>query len=191
MDFLTWMFLESRPLLGGCLAVVLFVLLVYWRRTLKPKPFLVGLALAVVLLVVQALVVTQREHADRIMRSIERDVLASRTEAIAAALSDRFQIPEKNWDRERFIERVKDYMQTIDVRTLNRRKLQIEKSETDAFEISVSYLAEISGRDYAGPVLSRWKIYFVHEDGHWRILRIEPTSLGQTTIHGWDGVPRP
>jgi hypothetical protein len=191
MDSLIWLFFESTLALTGCLALLLFVLLVHWRRTLKPRPLLIGLALAVVLLLIQALVVTRREHADRTMKAIERDVLVSRTDAIAAALSTRFHIAETNWDREKFIDRVRQYMQSIDVRTLNRRMLEIKESEADTFQIIISYLADIRATDYAGPVLSRWKIVFVREGGRWKIQRIEPTQLGRAVIHGWKGLPRP
>ena len=191
LDLMNWLLFESTPALGGCLAILLFVLLVHWRRTLQPRPLLIGLTLAIALLTVQAVVVTRQEHADRIMNAIERDVLVSRTDAITAALSDRFRITETDWDRHDFLDRVRQYLQAIDVRTLDRRMLEIETSEADTFQITVSYLADISGRDYAGAVLSRWKIDFVHTSNGWRILSIEPTQLNRAVIHGWKGLPGP
>lgn len=191
MDFLIWLLFESTLALGGCLAVLLFVLLVRWRRTLKPRPLLIGLALSVVLLLVQALVVTRREHADRIMRAIEQDVVASRPDAIAAALSERFYISETGWDRERFLDRVRQYLEAVDVRTLTRRKLAVETSEAGRFQIYISYLADISTRDLDTPVLSRWRIEFVDEAGQWRILTIQPSSIERRPIGGWKGLPKP
>jgi hypothetical protein len=191
VDFLVRLLFESTLMLGGCLAVILFVLLVYWRRTLKPRPLLIALALTVILLIVQAAVVTRWEHADRILQRIEAGVLASQPEAIAAALSGRFHIAETNWDDEEFLDRVRRYMQAVDVRTLTRRALEIEESNADRFQIYVSYWADISTRDFAGGLLSRWRIVFVVEEHGWRIISIEPTELGRVTIGGWRGLPKP
>lgn len=191
MNFLVWLLFESTPALAGCLAVVLFVLLVHWRRTLKPRPFLIGLAVAVVLLVVQALVVTRREHADRILGRIETDIVASRMEALATALAPGFYIPETDWDRARFLDRVQQYMERVDVRTLIRRQLEVEAGEADRFQIEVSYLADVSAANYAGAVFSRWRITFVEVGDQWQILTVEPISLNQHSVHGWDDLPAP
>lgn len=191
MDSLIWLLFESTPALGGCLSVLLFVLLVHWRRTLKPRAFLIGLALAVVLLVAQALVVTRREHADRIMERVELDVVASRPDAIAAALSDQFRIAEPEMDSDRFLDLVRRWMRQVDVHSLTRRALDITASEGDTFQISISYLGDISARDYAGAVLSRWTIVFAREDDAWRILSVEPTMINRHSVDGWKGLRPP
>ena len=191
MDTLVWLLFESPPALGAVLALALFVLLAYWRRTLRPRPFLIGLAAAALLLVVQALVVTRREHADRIMDAIERDVVGSRPDRLGAFLSGRFYIEETGWDKSRFLERVRDYMAHAAVRTLARRKLEVEQSGPDRFQIYISYLADISTREFDSPVLSRWRIGFVREAGGWRIATIIPISIDQRPTGGWKGVPRP
>lgn len=191
MASLKWFFFESTLALGGCLAVVLFLLLVHWRRTLKPRALLIGLALTIILLIVQAAVVTRREHADRIMKQIEIDLVASRPDALAAALSDRFHIAETNWDRAQFTDVVKRYLSWIDIVTLTRRALEVESSEQDRFETYVSYLADVSTADFRYVGLSRWLIEFVREDDDWRIQSIMPVSIDRTPTGGWKGVPRP
>ncbi len=190
VDFLVRLLFESTLMLGGCLAVMLFVLLVHWRRSSKPRLLLIGLALSVVLLLVQALVVTRREHADRIMKWIETDMVASRTDAIAAALSDRFRIADPEMDGDRFLELVRGYMAWVDVRSLTRRKLEIETSEADTFQAHLSYWGEISARNYVGPVQSRWRIVFVRDTDGWRILSIEPTMLQRMPVSGWSDLSR-
>ena len=191
VDFLVRLLFESTLMLGGCLAVMLFVLLVYWRRTLKPRPLLYGLGLAVVLLIVQAAVVTRWEHADRIMKRIETAVLASQPDDIAATLSPRFHITDPDWDADEFLARVRQYMQAVHVRTLNRRALDIEENQPDRFQIYVSYWADISGRSYASGTLSRWLIVFAREEQGWRIINIEPTHMDRITIRGWRALPNP
>lgn len=191
MNSLVWFFFESTLALGGCLAVVLFVLLVHWRRRLQPRPLLIGLVVSIVLLITQALVVTRREVAQRIMRGIEVGVIASRPDAIAAALSSRFRVSEPEMDRGEFLDLVERYMQRVDVRTLYQRALKVTTSEGSTFEISVSYLADVTQRSYSGAVLSRWSIVFTREDGGWRILSIEPTMLQRDPIDGWSDLRGP
>jgi hypothetical protein len=191
VDFLVRLLFESTLMLGGCLAVILFVLLVYWRRTLKPRPLLIGLALTAVLLIVQAAVVTRWEHADRIMKRIEAAVLASQPEPIEATLSERFHIAETGWDRADFIKIVRSYMSRVDVHSLSRRALEVTAEQPDSFQIYISYLADASTRDYRQAGLSRWRIRFVREADGWRIVSIEPTELDRTTVRGWRGLPKP
>ena len=178
-------------MLGGGLAVILFVLLVHWRRTLKPRPLQIGLAIAVVLLIVQAAVVTRWEHADRIMQRIEAAVLASQPEPIEATLSEHFHIAETGWDRADFIRIVRSYMSWVDVHSLSRRKLEVTRNEPESFQIYISYFADASTSDYRHVGLSRWLIQFAHEADGWRIISIEPTQLDRTTVRGWRGLPKP
>ncbi len=185
VDFLVWLLFESTLLLGGCLGVMLFVLLVHWRRTLQPRPLLIGLALAVVLLIAQAAVVTRKEHADRIMERIETAVLASQPEVIAGTLSTRFRIEKPEMDGEQFTDLVRAYMQWVNVRSLSRTALTIEESRDDTFRASLSYLGEVTARDFTGLVQSRWNITFVRDQDGWHILSIEPTMLQRQTIKGW------
>jgi hypothetical protein len=191
VDFLVRLLFESTLLLGGCLAVILFVLLVHWRRTLKPRPLLIGLVIAVVLLIVQAVVVTRWERADRIMQRIEAAVLASQPEPIEATLSGRFHIAETGWNRADFIRIVRSYMSRVDVHSLSRRTLEVTAEQPDSFQIYVSYLADASTQDYRHMGLSRWLIQFIHEEDGWRIISIEPTELDRTTVRGWRGLPKP
>ena len=185
MDFLSRLFLESQLMLGAILAVAIFVLLVHWRRTLKPRPLLIGLAVSIILLIVQAAVVTRRERADIIMTRIEKAVLVSKADGVGAEISARFRVETPEMDRARFVELVRVYMQRVDVRTLARRKLEVVSGTPERFEALVSYFAEINAGDYSGPAQSRWRIIFVKEADRWRIISIEPTMLNRQTVAGW------
>jgi hypothetical protein len=191
LNTVTHVLFESTLALGAILGLAVFALLVHWRRMLKPRPFLIGLGLSVALLIVQAAVVTRREHAERIMRAVERDIVASRSAALSAALSDRFRIAETGWDRADFLDLVERYMARVDVRTLRRRRLEIRRSEGNEFQIYVSYLADVSGRDFGTTVLTRWFITFVRENGAWRIVTIEPSEFDNRSVGGWRNIPPP
>lgn len=191
MNSLTWLFLESTLALAALLFVVLFVLLVYWRRSGVVRPLLVGLAAAVVLLVVQSAVVTQREQAGLIMGRVEQDILDSKVDALAAALSSDFWIEDAEWDSEKFIERVRHYMRRVDVLTLMRRRLEVVERGEDTFTVEIAYLADVRGMDYAGVTPSNWRIQFVREGEDWRIRNIIPRYVGGRAPNGWRRLPSP
>ena len=186
MESLTWFFLESTIALAAALAIILFVLLVYWRNSMRAKPFLIGCALAIVLLAVQALVVTKREHTDRIMKRIETAVRDSKPQGVGAELSDRFLAAPPRMDRTRFVELVRTYMQNVDVRTLYRSELLLTEVESEAFVAELAYVSDISVRDYSGMVTSRWRLRFEREPEGWRIVNIIPISLNQQSVDGWN-----
>src|SRR5262245_16644152 len=98
MELVTWVFFESTAALSALIGLSLFFLLVHWRRTSRPRPLLIGLAISVVLFVTQELVVTRREHAERVLAPVLRDLTANRTDALAAALAPTFRADEMNRD---------------------------------------------------------------------------------------------
>jgi hypothetical protein len=185
MEFLTWFFLESVVALAGTLTVILFILLVYWRNTLRARPLLIGCVAAAALLIVQALVVTKREHADRTMKRIEAAVLESQPQGVGAELSARFFAEPPKMDQTRFVELVRTYMQTVDVRTLYRSDLELSNIQSGAFDAEVSYIADISARDFSGTVVSRWRLRFEREADGWRIVNIIPIMLNKQPVNGW------
>ncbi len=190
MDTLRWFFFESTIALGAVLFLFAFGLLVYWRRGGSPRPLLVALLVGVVLLIVQAAVVTPREWADRLMRQVQIDVLASQTQRMAGVLAPSFRITDEDWGRDDFLELVRSYYRRLTVRSLRRRLFEVGKVRDDVFTLTVSYLAEVETRDFSGPVLSRWEIEFVRSDGVWRIGSIRPVEINHRPVQRWRRLPR-
>ncbi len=184
MAWVVWVLFESRAALAALLGVVLFVLLVHWRRSGRPRPLLLGLAAAVLLLVVQALVVTKREHARRILSAIEQDIVASRTTALAAALAPDFDFPE---GRAGFLELVDHELARIDVRYLERWWLRVERDEGERFTVVVEYSADIAGV-YAGTFQSGWELTFVNTADGWRVQQIRPRHLAGMGNVNWSSI---
>lgn len=181
MDWLPWLLFESLPVLAALLFTANFVLLVYWRRSGRARPLVVGLAAAVVLLAVQTLVVTRREHALRLMAGVEKDVVAARTDALAAALAPDFEAGDMG--PRRFVEFVERQYEKVRVRAVSWSTFRVTDSRADRFVVAVAYQAEVTVRDYAGRVRTRWEITFVRTDVGWRIGGIQPTYI--------DGLPSP
>ncbi len=183
METLVWVLLESTVTLAVILALANFFLLVYWRRSGRPRPLLIGLAVAVVLLALQALIVTKREHAATILSQIETDLLASRVEALDRALATDFQAGHRN--HEAFVDFARRQLEVVEIHWLRRTGPRVEQSEKDTFTISVGYTADVTAHGYVGPVGSRWRITFVREAGEWRIGRIDPPMINRRQFDDW------
>lgn len=186
MDWLVWVLLESRAALGALLGVVLFGLLVHWRRSGRPRALVIGLAAAAALLVAQALVVTKREHAARILTVIERDIIASRTADLADTLSDDFDFPGGRAD---FLEFVDLQLARVDVRYLERWGLRVVHNGGAQFTAAVEYTADVGGV-YAGSFFSGWELTFIRTPAGWRVLRVRPRHLAGLHDVDWPSLRR-
>lgn len=179
MDMLKFVLFESLLALGIGLGLLLFVLLVLWRRGGSVRPLLVGLAASAALLLMQALVVTHRERAGLVMRPIERELLISGVGALQATLAPGFSAGDMS--REEFLALVRAQLGRVRINWLRRTAVEVVRESERAFEAEVAYLAEADAREYRGAVRSRWRIGFRRDELGWQIISIEPVSL--------DGVP--
>ena len=184
MDTLRWFLFESTTALGIVLALVLFGLLVRWRRTLKARPLLIGLGVAAVLLAVQALVVTPRERVLDLMRIVERDVVEGRTNGLEAVLGRGFTAGDRN--REAFLDFVHGEQQRIDVHSVRRSTTRVVEQRGDELTLRMQYGARITASSYTGSIASTWRITFAREGDAWRIVRIEPVRIGLMDVPTWD-----
>jgi hypothetical protein len=125
MDELTWLLFESRIALGIALFLVNFFLLVHWRRGGRARPLLIAVAVSAALLLTQALVVTKREAADRLLATVERGLLASDAAPLAQALAPGFVAGDM--DRAAFLARVERELRRWRVHSLGHAPLRIER----------------------------------------------------------------
>jgi hypothetical protein len=166
-----WILFESVAALGAVLGVVLFALLVYWRRSGRAMPLLIGLAAAVLLFTTQALVVTARERIAVLLTDIEKDIVRSRTSALAAALAPDFETA--GMDRDTFLAYVRRQMDKVAVRSVERQSLRVEHSD-DRLVVTADYLADVTVQGYARELPTRWSLTFVRTADGWRIVNIRP-----------------
>lgn len=189
MDTFAWLFFESSIALGIVLGLVLFGLLVHWRRTLQPRPLLIGLVVALGLLVVQKLVITHREHAGAIMTQIERDIVNTRTGALARLLAADFVAGER--DRDVFLAFVRAQMNLIRVHSVRRGSIRITARDAGTFTAVIGYSAMITTGGFVQQLLpTTWRIWFVREADGWKIQRILPVRIGGQEIPTWEQFER-
>jgi|GEM_PF-1002172 len=189
MPTVTWLMFESPLALSAVLGLLLFGLLAYWRRGGRGRYALVGLGVTVVLLTLQGLVVTRREHADRILRSIEKELVASRVDALAAALAEDFDAGA-GLDRQAFLDLVDQQLARVRIRWLDRMGLRVRESERESFNVVASYRADVDWREFAGSIPSEWLITFGRRAKRWQITAIRPLSLAGEENVGWGFVDR-
>ncbi len=183
MEWITWALLESRAALAGICGPVLFVLLVYWRRGGGWRPLVFGLAATTALLAIQSLVVTRREHAARVLTTIERDILASRTTNLEAALAPKFRSGQ--FDRQSFIEFARRRLGEVSVRWLDRLSLRVEQSQADRFVARAVYSADVSAEGFARNVPSTWSLTFVRQPKGWKTADLRLIDLAGLPHPDW------
>lgn len=184
MATVTWILLESLPTLGAILFVILFVLLVRWRQGGTARPLLIGLGVALVLLIVQAAVVTNRERAIRIMAPIESGLLARDAQPVVRALHGEFL--SDRMDQTGFGEFVRSQLANIQLHRLWRRETTVIESDDNGFVARLTYYAELTVRDVRRPLSSVWDLRFEQDDGEWKIHSINPVRIADRDLEDWD-----
>ncbi|HMQ15484.1 MAG TPA: hypothetical protein PKC49_05865 [Phycisphaerae bacterium] len=188
MDLVGYVLLESPLVLSIILALINFALLVAWRRGGSPRALLISLGLAAMLLVVQALVVTQRERAGRVLAAIERDLVEGRLGALDAALAADFET--QGVGRAEFLAMVADALRQARVTWLRRTELALAPASAEGFAVEAAYVADLDASDYRGTLRSRWRIAFARREGRWRITAIEPLRIDGVTGNDWKRLMR-
>lgn len=182
MEILQRVLFEWFYVLAVPLFLVNFFLLVYWRRSGRPRPLIIGLGVAAVLLLLQELVVTHREQAMRVLGPIREEVVLSRTAALERSLSPRFS--SDGLDRDDFIQLARAGLARMRVRGLVRTALEVLQSQPESFVVSVTYFArEVEvGTSVPQPVKSKWHITFVREQGGWLIGGITAVEINNQAV---------
>jgi hypothetical protein len=186
MDWLTWVLLESAAALGAMCFVVVFVALVHWRRSGRPRPLVVALAASALLLTVQQLIVTRRETATGTLDRIAADIRRSRTDALADALSPSFRAAGLN--RDEFLAVVQKLLQSVRIVSPGEPVIRISGSEADRFSVSAAYMPDIVFREYSGRIRTRWDISFERTPAGWKITNIEPAYIDGVADPTWPGL---
>ena len=189
MDTLTRLVLESPAALTALLFPVVFVLVVYWRRSGCARPLLAALIAAGILLTIQAIVVTRREEAIGVLSGIEKDVVSAQTGRLAAALAPEFRAGKMN--RDEFVEFVQHQYRRVRVEEVSRGKLEIVRSTKREFVVRANYRADVMTEWFRGLVRSQWEVTFVQTSEGWRIKEAEPVHIGGVERPSWGAFGEP
>ncbi|MBL8877557.1 MAG: hypothetical protein JNG88_00430 [Phycisphaerales bacterium] len=184
MSLIRWVFLESLPALGVVLFVSNFWLLVWWRRGGSARPLLASLGISGVLLIVQVVVTTQREHAARVLGAIEQGVPRADVSGLDAALASSFAAGPMS--RAEFVNLARSRLQDIKVNTVRRLSLEIAESGVSRFVALAAYQCDIVHPDFgSGWVATGWRFTFVREGEAWRIAEIDLPTVNGVKLGSW------
>jgi len=189
VETVTWLVFESQVALAAALLPVIFGLLVYWRRSGRRRPLLLGLIAAGALFALQEIVVTRREQATRVLTEIEKDVVSAQTARLAAALAPEFRAGKM--DRDEFVEFVRHQYRRVRVEEVSRGKVEVIRSSKREFVVRANYRADVMTDWFRGLVTSGWQITFVQTEEGWRIKAAEPLHIGGVERPGWSHFSEP
>lgn len=173
MDTIRHVVLES-PLQLLALAVLIEAVLAtcWWFRPgrITSWAVVVGLLLAAVLLIVQHLVVTDRERIDQILEDLALAVDCEDIETLAAALDDGYRADDM--DKDRFLERVADAFERADIDEVKIVDKQISV-EGDGAVVHLRAHGRIRSPDWPYEYnMSSWEVRFIRRDGDWWVIEV-------------------
>lgn len=186
MQWITFVFLESQLALAILAFCVLFVLLVHWRRTLKPRPLLIGLLLTAVAFLVQNVVETRREFAAKTLDRIETEATRGVLTRLRALTTADFQAGEI--DRDRFLDLAARRLEQYPVREFDRKGLELASSSDDGFTVRGRYRVYGDFGNIGNSFGCTVEFEFERRDGEWRLIRMPPPSIATHQFSSWQGV---
>lgn len=176
---------ESPWTLSFLAAAVCLILLVLWRRTGSPgrrKAFLIAVVASVALLVLQAIVVTDRERImsqlDALAEAVERVDLPQIDRAIDADYTDGRD------DRGRLLATIHERLTRYTIRGARLSAFDITVDGGDA-TVRFRCVCDLAGGEApGGTTVSRWEVRLVRRDEGWRVRSIRLLQLNSIDMTG-------
>jgi hypothetical protein len=178
VDFFRAVLFEQPLYLIPILVAVQFVLIRVWarRRTVRTaRAVWIGLTVAVLLLVMQALVVTHRERVILICRAMAAAVEDGDVSAIASHVAERFAA--EGYDQTAFVSRLTDTLTRVHVEDakLSAFAVTVEGGRT-ARAVFTASARLIFPESTTYRSASRWEVHFERIAGAWRMVSVKPIS---------------
>lgn len=177
MDFVWHMLLESPlKLLAGAILVEAVLATCWWFRPGRTTSWLVvgGPLLATVLLIVQHLVVTDRERIGQILDALALAVDCEDVDAIADALDEDYEA--EGMDKEAFLARVESAFERAEIDEVKILNTKITV-EGDAASVNLRAHCRIRASDWPYDYFpSAWLLRFVRRDDDWQVQHIRQTK---------------
>jgi len=177
MDSIQLVLLESPLLLlAGMVLLEAVLATCWWFRPGRVTSWLVvgGLLLSTVLLIVQHLVVTDREQIEQILETLALAVDCEDVETIASALDEDYQAD--GMGKRRFIERVESTFRRADIDEVKILNARIAV-ESDRATVKLRAHCRVKAPDWPYEYhLSSWVICFTGLSGDWLIDEVRHTE---------------
>jgi len=174
-DAIQWLFLENRIALFVLVVFVEFWLLwawARWRTRRTGRLALGGLIVGVLLLVLQTLVVTDREEIIVVCQGISRTIEDGDVDGFGEYIAVEFAVG--SIDRDTLLASL----------TRILTQVRVEEPRLSGFDISVdgdqaradfqAGCRLVTSRFFEGRMLSRWELTFLRFGDRWRVIAIQP-----------------
>jgi len=188
VDFLRSLLFESPTKLASLCAFVCLVLLVLWRRTGtagRRRAFLGALAASLVLLALQAVVVTDHERIVQLLSALADAAERADLGAIEPSIDDSYR--DNYGDRAALLARIRDRLTRYTIRNVSLSAFEVT---VDGDEATAGFrvVADMNDRDSAFPATpSRWEVGLIRRGGVWRVRSVRLLRLGPLEATGAGG----
>jgi len=178
LDSLVELLLESPYRLAILCALGCLVLLVLWRRTLsaaRRKAFLAGVSVSAILLLLQAIVVTDRERIIALMNGLAEAVIEPDFERIERAIDPEYDDGRRT--KSALMALIRDRLSGT---TVERARLYGFEVDVRGERATTRFRAMSSGRVGDTPVVnipSAWQVDLIRRGRQWTITAIRPTRV--------------
>ena len=179
MDFLRQLLFESLPLLLAAQAVAIAIAVAVHRRRLTPgsrRGVWATLAACVLLIVMQRLVVTDREAIEVLVRGLVRAVDDGDMAAVEARVDDAFRSGPT--DKQRLMAMMHQRLQQWQVNGARINALTIDV-QGDSADVRFRVICDRTSQSHSqDTVPSLWRLRCARTDGRWRMAGIEDAQMG-------------
>lgn len=177
MDWLEFVLLESPAYLLGGLMLLLAALGSCWFfRPGRVTGWLVvgGLLLGTVLLIVQHIVVTDRERIDQLLEELALAVDCEDLDKLADALTDDARIDQM--DKQQLLVRLEDFFDKAEIDDVKILDRDIQTEDNTASVVLQAH-CRVRGTDWPYEHhASAWEVKFVRRSGRWLIHHVRHTA---------------
>jgi len=187
INLLTRLMFEDVWMLAGVGVLASLIALMIHRRRLSSQTRL-GLISTVgcfvLLLILQSVVVTDREAVEDTIRALAAAVDDGDIAKISEWVDDSFST--RNWNKESFLAQVTQTLQRWHVDEARIHGFQIELTGNEA-AVSFRAYCNLRSDEMAQPnVMSQWKVHCVRSAGKWRLDHILSGKMGFTDASAYD-----
>lgn len=164
------------------LVPVVFVLWGVWYRThsrASSRALMVGLSVSALLLVVQWLVVTDREKLERTTRLLSSAVARQDIDGFVEFVDPNAKF-DGGHDREQFKEHLSYLLKKYEVEHPSVGGFVIEINGTHA-SVRCSASCRVTAREWSSSVPSSWQLTFELRSGQWLVTDLKPLKIAGRT----------
>lgn len=183
---MTQFLLENTLGLGLAVVVVAVVLGGVWRQhgtRAALRNWVIGVVAGVVLLVIQKVVVTDREAVDAVLRTLVRAVDERDPAPIVARIDERYLAD--GLTRAEVVPLIEAMLRRTEVERPIVRGLEIKVVDSTAF-VQFSIVCRVRAGGFERPTQSNWKLDFVRRGEEWKVQAIQPTSIDGQNVSSID-----